>query len=469
MKFFAQVVSGILILIPFLIGVVVPISATPPAIIQANSDSRANNFEFELVSLQVLLDYQPARTDLWERMGRLQLNTGNYVKAIRSFTESQSHGGLSVDGHLWLADALISNNEVSKAKDLLRTVTQNMDDTFSLLQAASMQRRIGDVFGAEATLIKAYGIDPLNSEVNFMLGVLLSATQPDSAMKFLTFKTSNNTDKAMLSAALMEIITQNETATSDSVRFRSIGQVLSNFGYWDIAMRAFQSSVDLDPKSGVNWALLAEATQQNGLDGSPYISTALDLDPGNEIVNGLAALTYRRQKKSELALLYLEKASTLNPNTNVWEIEIGNTYAEMGNLDEAFLHYTKAINKTPTDWIGWKSLAVFCITHNYEVQSTGLPAARRALSLKPDSPPLLDLVGAGLMVVKDFDSAERFFLRAEQLDPNQSAVLIHLGQLKISQKDFPNARIYLQHAAEYARDNRIRELANRLMLEIEGK
>jgi tetratricopeptide (TPR) repeat protein len=310
MKFFAQVVSGILILIPFLIGVVVPISATPPAIIQANSDSRANNFEFELVSLQVLLDYQPARTDLWERMGRLQLNTGNYVKAIRSFTESQSHGGLSVDGHLWLADALISNNEVSKAKDLLRTVTQNMDDTFSLLQAASMQRRIGDVFGAEATLIKAYGIDPLNSEVNFMLGVLLSATQPDSAMKFLTFKTSNNTDKAMLSAALMEIITQNETANSDSVRFRSIGQVLSNFGYWDIAMRAFQSSVDLDPKSGVNWALLAEATQQNGLDGSPYISTALDLDPGNEIVNGLAALTYRRQKKSELALLYLEKAST---------------------------------------------------------------------------------------------------------------------------------------------------------------
>jgi len=74
-----------------------------------------------------------------------------------------------------------------------------------------------------------------------------------------------------------------------------------------------------------------------------------------------------------------------------------------------------------------------------------------------------------LMLAGDYDSAERFLLEAAKLDPNQSAILIHLGQLKVLQQDYESARDYLRAAMEYAPSNRLRELASQLMREISGK
>jgi Flp pilus assembly protein TadD len=114
-------------------------------------------------------------------------------------------------------------------------------------------------------------------------------------------------------------------------------------------------------------------------------------------------------------------------------------------------------------------LAVFCFTFNYEIQETGLLAARKALSLNPGSPALIDLLGTGLMLTGDYDSAERFLLEAAKLDPNQSAILIHLGQLKALLTDYESAREYLRAAMEFAPSNRLRELASQLLREISDK
>jgi uncharacterized protein HemY len=55
------------------------------------------------------------------------------------------------------------------------------------------------------------------------------------------------------------------------------------------------------------------------------------------------------------------------------------------------------------------------------------------------------------------------------MDPHQSAILIHLGQLKVSQKKYTEARDYLSQAVNYASSNRLREFANQLLNEISGK
>jgi len=82
---------------------------------------------------------------------------------------------------------------------------------------------------------------------------------------------------------------------------------------------------------------------------------------------------------------------------------------------------------------------------------------------------LTDLLGTGLMLAGDYDSAERFLLDAEKMDPNQSAILIHLGQLKVLQREYESAREYLRAAMEFAPSNRLRELASQLLREISGK
>ena len=472
MKRLHLLLAGMVIFAPILLMSIVSLSPVALKILEANrvlQSSTIERNEDESLSLQLLSDYEPWRGDLWERLGRVRLDNGKYSESIDAFKKSRQLGGLSGDGEIWLADALISNENYTEAKDLLRLVSAKQKELFKLWQIVTLQRRIGDVYGAEATLLSAHFLYPDDEEISFLLGLMVSTTQPDSAVRFLSRPRALSYNEVLLRDALITTIESTGETLTPSDRFRQIGQVLSSFYQWDVAAQAFHSAVATDPENALNWILLAEAQQQLDVSAFDSVTKALELDPKNEIVNGLSGLYYRRQGKYDLALIYLQRATEIDPSKSVWVIEIGNTYQEMGNLEFAYEHFINAINLTPDDWATWKALAVFCFTFNYEIQETGLLAARKALSLNPGSPVLTDLLGTGLMLSGDYDSAERFLLEAEKLDPNQSAILIHLGQLKVLQKDYESAREYLRAAKEFAPSNRLRELASQLLREISGK
>lgn len=471
MRRWQLVITGILISLPLLILVFLNLAPVPSAILKSNGiiQSSLNGTSAEFEPLLFLLEYEPWRGDLWERLGRVYLNSGIYDKAIDSFQKGEELSSLTDDGKIWMADALISAGEVTKAKDYLRQISLAEKGLFELLQVTSLQRRIGDVYGAESTLLAAHAIFPENEEVNFQLGLMLSTTQPDSAVHFLSIPVNLSINDRLLRDGLVSTIDNSSDADNVSVRYRKIGQVLSSFSEWDVAAQAFQSAVATDANSALNWILLAEAQQHLGIDASKSVANALELDPDHEIVNGLAGLYYRQQGKYELALNYLQKAINANSTSSIWIVETGNTYEEMGNLQFAYESFIKAVNLMPEDWTTWKALAVFCFTHNYEIQETGLVAARQALSLNPGSPVLTDLYGTGLMLVGDYDSAERFLMDANRMDPHQSAILIHLGQLKIAQGEHEQARDFLNQAIKYAPSNRLREFANQLLKENVGK
>lgn len=471
MKKLDLLIAGMIIFSPILLLTIFPISPVAQNILDANQVLHSSSVEgtnADSQSLQLKLDYEPWRGDLWERLGRVHLDNGKYSEAINAFTKSRQISGLSGEGEIWLADALISNENYTEAKDLLRQVSAKQKELFKLRQIIILQRRIGDVYGTEATLLSAHFLYAADEEISFLLGLMLSTTQPDNAVRFLSTPRNLSENEMLLRDALVTTIEGSREEFTISDRFRQVGQVLSSFYEWDVAVQAFHSAVTTDPGNALNWILLAEAEQQLEIDASESVAKALELDPENEIVNGLTGLYYRRQGKYELALIYLQRASEIDPAKNVWLIEIGNTYEEMGNLELAYEHYIKAVNLTPEDWAPWKALAVFSFTFNYEIQETGLLAARKALSLNPGSPVLTDLLGTGLMLTGDYDSAERFLLEAAKLDPNQSAILIHLGQLKVLQKDYEIAREYLRAAMEFAPSNRLRELASQLIREING-
>ncbi len=472
MKKLDLLLAGTLIFSPILLLTIFPTSPVAEKVLDANQVFHSSPIERnneESLSLQLLLDYEPWRNDLWERFGRVKLDNGEYSEAIDAFIKSRQLGGLTDEGEIWLADALISNENLSEAKDLLRKVSAEQKELFKLRQIITLQRRIGDVYGAEATLLSAHFLYPENEEISYLLGLMVSTTQPESAVRFLSTPVNLSENEKLLRDALVATIEGADETQSSADRFRQVGQVLSTFYEWDVAAQAFHSAVTTDPENGLNWILLAEAQQQLEVSASDSVAKALELDAENEIVNGLTGLYYRRQGKYELSLIYLKRASETEPAKSVWLIEIGNTYQEMGNLELAYETFIKAVNLAPKDWATWKALAVFCFTFNYEVKETGLQAARKALTLNPGSPVLTDLLGAGLMLAGDYDSAERFLLEAASLDPNQSAVLIHLGQLKVLQKEYGSAREYLQAAMDFAPSNRLRELASQLLREINSK
>ena len=449
---------------------VLPFSPNAVAMTEAGRTARIASLEgdrnAEIEALTTMVEYSPWRGDIWLRIGRLQLDLGNYSESIKALDKAGNLGELSTENILWLSEALISNGETDRARDVLRQFSSKSEvDPFVFLQAAQMQRSLNDTYGALATLLKAYEVDPLNGEVNYQTGLQLSATEPEKALPFLQRAAEQNSDRYEICETLIRMIENSTSAESESERFVAIGQTLSTYSEWDVAQRAFQKAVELDAQNGIAWALLAEAAQQNGEDGTENIQTARDLAPDAELVNGLSGLYYRRQGKSELAMQYLQRALEINPEALVWAIEIGNTYSEMGDLASALGQYQVATEIDENNWMPWRALAAFSVTRNYELENVGLPAARQALKLNDQSPALMDLLGTALLMTGDYDEALYYFKQADAIDPHQSAILIHMGQLYLAMGDRDKGIEYLQQALDYARDNRLREMARRLLLE----
>ncbi|MCX6054044.1 MAG: tetratricopeptide repeat protein [Chloroflexi bacterium] len=473
MKFVQQFLIGILLLFPVGLGMILPLSPLPEEFILASETLQqtvgSGKNELDLESLQTMLEFSPWRGDVWQRLGRIQLSLGRYSEAVKSFSNAEASGQLTAEGILWMADGLISLGEPGQAIVLLREVSSTPDvGLFTLLQASLLQRNLHDPQGVLSTLLQGYSLEPWDPEVNYQLGLQLSASKPEEGIKYLAVASSLSDDRASICKSLISMIVMTAKVTNPGERFKNIGQVLSTLGELEVAQIAFQSAVDLDPGNAAAWALLAEAVQQNDQDGLQYLKKAQELSPDDEIVNGLTALYYRRQGKSALALTYLEKAIAANPRAAIWEIEVAKILADEGDLASALTRYQKAVQINPRDWVPQRALAIFCIATNYELETFGLPAARIALELNPESPAILDLLGAGLMLAGDLDSAESYFLRADHLDSQQSAILIHLGQLYLAKGDRSLAFEYLRRAAEFATESRLREMANRLLEENGG-
>ncbi len=461
----------LLILLPLGMATLIPFSPMASGYQSAAQKMKAaffaGNKTKELENLRLVLDFTPWRGELWQRAGRLYMDRGEYQQAVDSFKQAQNLKQLDVQGKVWLADSLLTLEDKNGAKQILRGLSEEKD-VFILMQIAALQRRLNDTFGALSTLLNAYPMDPTNRELNYQLGLQLAAQEPESAVSYL--KTASFDPQHQAGAqALLDVLSQTSEIAGTPEQFLYIGQILSKMEEWDVAARAFQRAVDLNPENANALALLGEAQQQMGEDGYPTLKKALALDPESETVNGITALYYRRQGKPDVALIYLERALSANPSAAVWEIETGNTLADMGDLEKALTHYQKAVQIDSTDWTSWRALAMFSVSRNYEVNPVGIDAARQAMLLHPDSPPLLDLMGTALMLLGDLDSAERYFYQADELDPNQAAVLIHLGQLYIYKGEKETAFAYFRRAEEAAEESRLRDMAHRLLIENGGE
>jgi tetratricopeptide (TPR) repeat protein len=470
MRLFKPLLIGLIILLPMATAIVLPISAHPAELSNARQAVFTANQKMdetaELEALETELSFAPWQGESWQRLGRLRMDVGKPLAAVEAFDKAASLGALTTEGKLWLTDALITTGDSVRARSLLRQFSEaEKVDAFVYLQAALMQRKLNDTYGALATLLKAYAIDPLNGEINYQIGLQFAAVEPDKALSFLEQAGKLIPNRRIECEALTQLIQETGKVGDDSARYQMIGQELSKMNEWDVAQRAFVKATELNPKDGVAWALLAEAAQQNKEDGGQYIAKARDLAPNAELVNGLSGLYYRRQNKNELAMEYLQKAADANPKALVWEIEMANTLDVMGDRPSALKHFQAAVDIDPQNYLPWRALAVFSLTRSYELEDIGLPAAREALQLYKESPALMDLLGTVLMKVGKLDEALSYFQQADAIDPHQSAILIHLGQLYLAQGEDKKAIEVLQQAMKYAQDSRLRDMASSILRE----
>lgn len=468
MKWISRWVSLLLITIPVVICLLIPLR--PESKLASAAEKRAQSsieqeqYPYAAADLNQVLLISPWRYDLWEKLGHVQYLQKKYDRAITAFQNARRGEEISFESIVELGNAYIAMNRQGDAQDLWRSLSEKSgDDPEYMMKVAQNQRKIGDTFGTIATLLQIYRITPQDAGLNYLIGIHLVVTQPESSIKFLKVAASSDLYQKKTSQELLALLESKEG--SEALRYLQIGQVLSNANEWDMAAAAFDSAVRLDNQNAFSWALLGEALQHIGKDGHAELNKALELDPTQDMANALMALYYRRHNQPDKALVYLRIASDANPTNGVWLAEIGNTLADMGDLNSALDAYIKGTEVAPEDAVVWQALATFSLSHNLDVETTGISAARKALSLDPGNPLLLDLMGTAFLINGDLDSAERFLLQAVGADENEASIHYHLGQLYIQKKDCSRAVVEFNKTQELTTEDRILSNVQRLVRE----
>ena len=208
-----------------------------------------------------------------------------------------------------------------------------------------------------------------------------------------------------------------------------------------------------------------KATARGGAPetGLAELHKALELDPLSLVANTLLALYWQRQGDLGTAQTYLENVTRLYPDNPSLHAELGNTLAQLGELEAALQAYQRAVELAPNSADAWRLLAGFCAKYEYRLREVGLSAARQAAALGARDPANHDMLGQVLLLLGDLTSAERAFQRAQEIDASYALARVHLGLVYILQGDTQRARQEWQAVLDQAPGSPAAEQAQRLM------
>jgi tetratricopeptide (TPR) repeat protein len=431
---------------------------------QARQARRWQQLSQQVKALREITTFEPWRADLWEQIGSLEMASGEWQNAIEAYQAARARGELSPEGQLALGNAFWNLGKREQAAALWSLLMTNGELPLSAYATiAGLYRKAGDFADSEKVLREWLRREEDHPQANYQLGLLLSLSHPQEARHYLQ-KAAGDAGLVSKARALEEIIVAVSHEQDAAYRFLQIGRTLGSLEEWDIARLAFEAAVRANPGYAEAWALLGEAQQHLGQDGLPQLQHALELKPDSTLAQALLALYWRRHGKPQTALGYLLDAAEQEPKQAVWLVELGNTAAESGDDKTALGYFRRATEIEPQSPLVWRSLAQFCVSHGLLVREEGLPAARQLLTLTPDDPAALDLMGAILLSLEDLESSERFLQLALQRDQAFPDAHLHLGQVYLMMEQLDAAHYHLKRALELSEEgDPVWRMAKRLL------
>lgn len=417
-----------------------------------------------------VVDYEPWRSALWETIGEEELAAGKLPEAIQALTQADRAGVLSAEGQLRLGDAYLQQKEDRLAEATWQALLKKRGPSADVYERlAQVQRAQQDFPALLVTLREWHELSPRDAHVTFLLGMALTPQQPDQALPLLMEAAQTDASYTAQVQTLRSGLGLAATASDPAYGWLMIGRSLASINQWDLAVQAFQRSVALSPQYAEAWAFLGEARYHLDGTGKTELDRAVSLNPQSPVVRALLALYWRRLGEPKKALPYLEAVAQQEPEEPTWQVEIGNTLVEFGDLETAQAAFEKAIDLAPNNAIYYQYMARFSVQYNVDIRGVGLPAARQAVLIAPDDPGSLDVMGWTMASLGDLASAERFLQRALDKDATYAPALLHLGQLFLQQQDSGKAHPFLQQAASQAGDNATAVVARRLLKRYYGE
>ena len=380
---------------------------------------------------------------LWERAGEASFLDHNGRNSIIFFKKAIARGTISKLGWLELGNAFQQRGDISFA---LNAWEQALPLAEAYGNLAQEQQKVGNFQAAIENWQANVDQEPGNANAHYQLGLLYAATNPSKALPELMLTVKLNPDLDRTLQGLREALNTAFLSDNNAYHFLVSGRALAALGKWDLATEAFHHAVYVNEGYAEAWAWLAMAKQQQGQDGTFEVTRAITLDPGAAIVQGLYGMYLEHEGKSKEALPAFQKAASLESSNPIWQMALGNTFEQTGDLISAYSHYLHAVELAPEDPSTWRALATFSVNNGVDVDTTGISAARKLVELSPDDWYSYDLAGQAALLLYDYSAAEDYLNKAVRLAPTEAAPVLHLGLAYLQSGVLSSASSYLNLA-----------------------
>ncbi len=413
---------------------------------------------------QILLKQQPWHADIREQLAQLQYENGDFVGAIESLSIMAQNSTLTVSQQFMLANSYHQNMQSSLAAQTWQEIAGRSDlrsEDLPVLLANQESNR--DRQGAFITMQRWAELDPLDGQVQYRLALYQMIFEPKSVSRTLYQAAQELT---MRKESIDRLITGlQELAIQDNDAYRLVlaGKFIANEGEWLIASFAFEEATEINPSYAEAWAFLGNAYTYLGENGLPALETASELNPDSILVRAYLASYWRSQNEFKRSLKIYEELFKLEPEQAFWQYEMGKTIAQSGDPQSGLKRLQEAIQLSPQDVFFWKVLISFTLDYNFLVETEGLEAARQALLIAPDDAEVNDLMGQIQIRMENYQSAERFLIKASKIQPYSALIQFHLGQLYFLQGENNLSYFYLKNAIEYAQNDALVQAADDLL------
>jgi tetratricopeptide (TPR) repeat protein len=377
----------------------------------------------------------PWRNDLWENAGIFALQAGK-PQTAKSFLERvEQSSQISPAGLMALGDAEQFEGDLQTAIQHWAIALAAGESGELRSRLASAYYQVGDLENAILHQKALAELDPTDSSINYRLGLMLAANQPEASLAYLRLATELDPQLSPKTNALIRNIRSAQISADPAHLFVAAGQSLASIDEWSLAETALTRATQLNPNFADAWAYLGETRQRTGQDGLEQLETALRIDPNSLAANTLMGIFWQRQDRYDLALIYFHSAANLDQHNPAIQVDIGNTLALLGNIQAAESHYRRAVELAPHASTYWRILANFYIKYETKLREEGLAAARQAVILDSDDPASLDAMAQIYLLLDSPLIARRFLVRALAADGEFAPAHLHMGLIHILEGD----------------------------------
>ncbi|GEM_PF-335946 len=381
-----------------------------------------------------------------------------------------------------LQQAVISHHSIISS-----TTTQATMDIQTLLRTAQQHHQAGQFAQAEHWYRQILQSQPHQPDILHLLGVTLAQQgQLNEAVNYLKkaieikpyapnyYTNLGNALRAL--GRLEEAIAQHRQALSfapeDISIHNNLGVCLYEQGQLGEAERCFQTALDLNPTHGQAYNNLANIFSAQGQlsQAIEYYQNALLFDP--HLIPAYLGLSdaLQRNGQSQEAISILQQGQQLQPNAVQIILHLVKLWSQQGQLDEAIAVLKNAIEHQPQPdlywWLGniyyqvgdldqaivhYQQVLIMQFEHADAHHNLGVLLQQKgqlniakthleqSVQMRPNFAEAHHSLGNLLQIQNDLQGAESHYQQALQLTPQFAEVYNSLGSLYKTQSQLPKA------------------------------